>query len=154
MRPALRPQTRRRHLAALACLLWCAGVELLPGVHLALHDRLTAHRHDAGDAPAGDELVARVYLDAHVHDGLVHRHGPGAPDPGPSRRGLHDPSHPSGPPHGEHSLAHRSLALLAAPPAVVTPLPVDHRPIAVTHAAAELVASAPPPERAARGPPG
>lgn len=38
----------RRHLAIVACLLWLAGVELLPAIHQARHDELAPHRHDNG----------------------------------------------------------------------------------------------------------
>lgn len=155
-RPA-HPSARRRHLAVLACLAWLLGVEVLPGVHLALHDQLAVHDHGDGvDSAPADKLVVRVHRDrvAHHHGGVVHRHGADAVDPAaPGDRAEVDGGAPAPLGHGRHSLAHHALALIAPSPAILHPLPVDHRPRAIAHVVAQLVATAPPPEAAARAPP-
>lgn len=151
---APRAQVRRRQLAGLACLLWLLGVELLPGVHLALHDRMAAHRHEAGEE-AGGEPVTRVRHERpHVHDGMLHLHGAAIGDVAAGDGAVaREPGAPARGSHGAHSLAHRALALHAAPPIVEHPLPVDHRPVAVAGVVAQLSAEAAVPVSAARGPP-
>ncbi len=159
-----RSQLARRRLAAIASLVWLVGFEVLPNLHLAWHDRMGAHHHD-GDAPASDALTVRVHArgssaeaSLHVHDGAVHRHDLAVHDAAgfvdhdavAGDRGA--PRTPLG--HGQHSLAHRSLAFASPPPVLVHPLPVDHVVVPVAHAVAQLVAIAPPPEAAARAPPG
>lgn len=68
-----------RGLAIVVLGIWGLGVELGPGLHIALHDLLEAHHHE-GDAPHGE------------HE---------------------DEDDPD---HGSNSLAHKHLAVLAAPP--------------------------------------
>jgi hypothetical protein len=151
------PQARRRRLAALACLLWILGIEVLPNAHLAMHGRLGAHRHDAGESRRGDGgIVVRVHRDStsHVHDGVVHAHGDAAAaSPAPDVRAIGAPDGTPPPGHGDHSLAHRRAALAAPPPVIDAPLPVDHRPQPATYTVALLTAAAPPPDAAARSPP-
>ena len=104
---------RRRALAALAILLWIAGVEVLPNVHLAAHD--DDHTH----APDGT-IVRVVFEQPHRHDdGTVHAHGGGdaggdVADHGAAKRKRGSarlaideaPAH-----HAAAGLAHRAVAL-------------------------------------------
>ena len=115
-------------MALAACALWLAGVEVLPAVHEALHDRLAPHHHHGGS------IVTVSFEDA------THRHPDGTP------RATEAFGHAAG-------LAHHAAALAPAAPPVTEPLPVDRRPILV--AAAQILAVV---ERAriaatARGPP-
>lgn len=161
MRPSATP---RRRLALALCVAWLLGVELLPDLHLAMHDRLAAHDHGAGPGGDGAPLVY-VHLDptwhshgdgAHRHDGAAHhgapgpaspaRHGINAPDTGP-------PDHGTAPRHGAHSLAHRALAIASPPPAIVEPLPIARLEVPTAAVVARRVTVAPPPPPAARGPP-
>ena len=43
-----RPLTARARKAAVLCVLWIVGIELMPGLHEQLHGVLAPHRHDAG----------------------------------------------------------------------------------------------------------
>jgi len=134
-------------MALAACALWLAGVEVLPAVHEALHDRLAPHHHHGGS------IVTVSFEDAtHRHpDGTIHYV---APRP----RAIHPPTSDGTPRATEafgHAagLAHHAAALAPAAPPVTEPLPVDRRPILV--AAAQILAVV---ERAriaatARGPP-
>lgn len=158
MKHTLRPERSRHRLAVMACLVWLLGVEVLPAFHLATHAWLPAHRHE-GDAPLSTEMVVTVRSDAtaataHVHEGVFHRHG-GAP--ARSGRGedlsFERSDRAPDPGHGQHSLAHHTLALRAPAAAIVHPLPVDHHVVPVSHAVAQLVAIAPAPESGARAPP-
>jgi len=153
-----RSQLGRRRVAVLACLVWLFGVELLPDLHLALHDRIGAHVHD-GDAPitTSGGLTVRVHrtTTAHLHAGAEHQH-PGrldAASPVTVDDQLDDAPAPPRE-HGRHSLAPRARARPPPAPLLPPPLPLDHRPLAVTHAIAQLVAIAPPPDASARAPPG
>jgi hypothetical protein len=157
MRRSPSTHTSRRRHAVLALLVWLLGVEVLPDLHLATHAWLPAHHHD-GDAPPSDELVVTVHGDRtaaalHAHDGSVHGHGVAARATVPDRDAIHREDPARHPGHGQHSAAHRALALLAPAPVLHQPLPVDHHVIPVSHAVARLVAIAPPPDAGARGPP-
>lgn len=154
-----RPGGGRATAAVVACLVWLVGVELLPGAHLASHGHLGAHDHGHrhGAPAASDALVVRVHTDAaravHSHEGVLHRHDD-RPIGGGDLTGSHaEGAPPAAPGHGDHSLAHRALALATPPPALLHPLPVDRQVRPVTHQVARLTASAPPPAPAARGPP-
>lgn len=161
MKPAPRAERSRRRLAVMACLVWLLGVEAMPALHLGTHAWLPAHHH-AGDAPLSSALVVTVRREAtsatahaHAHEGVLHRHG-GAPMG--AGAATHAPGFERGEPrpdpgHGQHSLAHHTLALRAPPPVLLQPLPVDHHVVPVSHAVARLVALAPPPEAGARAPP-
>jgi|GEM_PF-3190530 len=149
-----RPSRSRRELriaAVIACALWLLGVELAPGLHVALHARLARHVHDAEPGP-----VVTVHFDDawHAHGGSAHSHGftPPLDDPDPISSGFHAPV-PFDPGHAGHSLAHRALAL-ASPPIVQTaPLQVPRAILPVTHRIARLSAAIPPPDPSARAPP-
>lgn len=130
-----------RMLALVAAVLWLAGVELVPNLHLALHDSLAAHVHD------GDTTV---FAPHHHADGSAHRvvmraghrvHARSARDLALELE------------HGAHSLAHHAAALQPAPAPLLVPLPIDRRPrlapeIAIIEPSSRVV-----PRAMARGPP-
>jgi hypothetical protein len=37
----------RRRVALALCVLWIVGFELMPWMHVAMHDRIAPHYHDA-----------------------------------------------------------------------------------------------------------
>jgi hypothetical protein len=144
----------RARLALAGCALWLIGVEAMPAVHEAMHDRLAPHHHAAGS------IVTVSFEDTtHFHpDGTIHYAAPTeqpAPKPGDrthhdggpqDRRVSDDANHAAG-------LAHHAAALAPAPPPITSPLPVDRRPswVVVTQSL-ELVARDPL-AATARGPP-
>lgn len=151
---------RHRSLALWLCLVWLFGVEVGPGLHVALHAHLPGHSHGgARVAGAADELVVTVHTDGvHAHGGLTHRHDGGLdPSAGFALDPLPDDTvgsqRPVGPDHGAHSLAHRAMAIAAAPPPALHPLPIVRSVVPTCPHLARLVAIAPPPDDAARGPP-
>ncbi len=97
---------RRVLLAFVGAALWFGGVEVVPNLHLALHDSLAAHVHE------GDRMV---FEGTHEHRVVRTRD---------ARR--HDLALRLE--HGAHSLAHHGLAMQPASPPVLAPLPVDLRP--------------------------
>ncbi len=133
-----RPEQPARHLwrklgATLACLLWLAGFEVVPGVHQAFHDAWGAHQH-VGESSASSKAAARSERRHHVPVGVSSDHGHGhAHGPG------HDHSHAvettsasaasfswdaqptslasRSDRHGAHALAHRGIVALATPDA-------------------------------------
>jgi hypothetical protein len=99
-----RPRGSGREIpAVLLGLLWLAGFEALPLAHLAFHAELGPHSHD-GEAGA-----------LHCHGSICHGDGEDAAPAG-------DRGPAPAPDHGEHSLAHRSLAAHTPPPGL-PPLP-------------------------------
>jgi hypothetical protein len=123
-------RTRRR--ALLAAFAWLVGVEVLPDIHLALHDELAPHVHD------GDRVV---YLDAdHDDGGDDHEDSVGTHVEGALQ-------------HGAHSLAHHAVAVRPTLPSLVVPLPVDRRPTRVAIAIARDLTSIAATLPRARGPP-
>jgi hypothetical protein len=58
----------RARLALAGCALWLIGVEALPAMHEAMHDRLAPHQHAAGS------IVTVSFEDTtHRHpDGTIH----------------------------------------------------------------------------------
>ena len=96
--------------ALIACLLWLAGVEVLPAIHLATHDA-DAHHHD------GEHIVSDHHGD-HDHE----HHETSEDDVGVDRAIVddeldHAPHH-----HGAGGLAHRATALAPpAPPPTIEP---------------------------------
>jgi len=130
-----------RTLALVAAVLWLAGVELVPNLHLALHASLAAHTHD------GDTTV---FAPHHHADGSEHRvvmragHRVHA-------RGTHDLALELE--HGAHSLAHHAAALQPAPAPLLVPLPIDRRPLLAAAIAIIEPSSRVVPRAMARGPP-
>jgi hypothetical protein len=144
----------RARLALAGCALWLIGVEAMPALHEAMHDRLAPHHHAAG------AMVMVSFEDTtHLHpDGTIHYVAPAeqpaaAPpvdgthrDRGQDHRVSDDANHAAG-------LAHHAAALAPVPPPITSPLPVDRRPswVVVTQSL-ELVARDPL-AATARGPP-
>ena len=162
-------------MALVACILWLAGFEVLPWTHVALHDHIGPHHHDAGgsivlDQPAVDqhhddddrdidvdEQIADVAhddddvdteVDEHgvpVRAAYAHAHRP--PDAGALIRLAH------GLTHGQHSLAHHDLAVYAPAPPLTHPMPIDRRPISIVAITTVDPVSLRVPRAAARDPP-
>lgn len=167
MMPRRSPR-RRRALAAVACLLWLLGVEVLPNLHLATHDDATPHVH----TPGGMIVTVSFGATAHRHaDGSVHAHAepdgdlaehaePTADDD--EKREERDERDEreaqlafDTPPdlHVAAGLAHRALALHDPPPPELEPVaPTRHVTLAIA-----LVEDHPgyatPRTASARGPP-
>lgn len=129
----------RRRLALACCVLWFVGLELLPNLHLAFHDRVGDHVHTA------DGIVFTVTYGevAHVHaDGTVHRPGKARPN----RDGVHKV-------HDDGGLAHHAAWLVPAAPPIDRPLPIVRRPLYATVQHEVLLRSLDPLAATARGPP-
>jgi len=141
---------RRRVLAIVTCLLWLAGVELLPALHQAGHADAAPHTH------AADGMVITVSFGepAHRHDdGVVHRHDDAKVRYGAVKPGRDGTSRLRDQLDHAAGLAHHALALRAEPPPITEPVPVDRLVTFVEPAAVHVLASATVPEAAARGPP-
>jgi hypothetical protein len=148
-------QTRARIGLAL-CVLWLAGFELLPWLHVALHDHLRPHHHDAGGATVFDddgdidEHAADHDDDGDVDEQVAHH------DEHIAHHRDHDTDDvrlAAALAHGEHSLAHHGVAVPTPAPVLTAPLPVDRRP---TYVVARAIAEPPSLSRVravARGPP-
>jgi hypothetical protein len=164
-------------MALALCLLWLAGFEVLPWMHVAMHEHVGPHHHDASGAmvldserePAEHQHAA----DDDDHDGDVDEHAAdhddhdhdvdaevdehGAP--------VHKHDHPAQDPHdgaarlaaalahGQHSLAHHGVAVPTPAPLVTRPLPVDRRPLFLVATAIIDPISYSPGRAVARGPP-
>jgi hypothetical protein len=139
-----RPLTQRARRAALLCVLWIVGIELMPGLHEQLHGMLAPHRHDAGS-------IVTVSFEETTHrhpDGTIHYvapHSKRIPRDGNTRAGV--------PPHASDGLAHHMAALSPAAPPRLAPLPIDRRPTWVAIAIAADLFSIDPLAATARGPP-
>lgn len=133
-----RTRTQAR-LAIAACLLWLVGIEVLPNLHVAFHDRLASHTHVVNGI-----VFTVTYGEApHVHpDGSIHRPLP------PSRDRTAVGSH-----HGDGGIAHHAAAIAPVSPPSTQPLPVDRRPTFVVIAIAVSLRSLDPLAASARGPP-
>ncbi len=145
-RGAPRSARARRRLALVACLLWLAGFEVLPWLHVALHDELAPHVHTA------DGTIIRVSFAGEV----THRHADGTVHRGPAD----DHAKHRRPPrtsytldHGAGSLAHHGVAVVPAAAPLHAPLPVVRRPVVVAVAAPIAWVSSSVPLASARGPP-
>ena len=113
---------RRRDFARAALVVWVVGFELVPGLHLLLHEYLSAHDHGpvvrTGPSKSAEKRTASAtsHHDGHRHDGVSHSHeGAPAGDHAPRP----DSPAPSDPDHGANSLAHRMLAAVETPPPAV-----------------------------------
>jgi hypothetical protein len=144
------PGRGRRVLAGAAVALWMLGFELVPGLHIALHDRLGGHDHaDAHDSHAGARADGHGPFRGQVQTGPgdrdhghAHRHAVGEDqhghelaatvDAGPRPFDSITAPRPTGrdPGHGAGSLAHRGLAAVDPPPPARLPdlHPVDTSP--------------------------
>jgi hypothetical protein len=108
---------RRSRIALALVVVWLAGLEVLPNLHLALHDQLGEHTH-VGDAT--------VFVASHRHaDGTTHelRRPRTAPD-----RLAHLAAALA---HGRHSFAHHTAAMKSSSPPLLAPLPVDRPTVLV-----------------------
>ena len=130
-----------RTIALVAAVLWLVGVELVPNLHLALHDSLAAHSHD------GDTTVFSPHRHA---DGTEHRVVMRAGHR-VRTRSAHDLALQLE--HGAHSLAHHAAALQPAPAAILAPLPIDRRAVVFDQIAIIEPSSRALPPALARGPP-
>jgi hypothetical protein len=128
-------------LALCAAVFWLAGVELVPNLHLALHDSLAAHAHE------GDTTVFTPHRHA---DGSEHRVVMRAGHR-VHTRSAHDLALQLE--HGAHSLAHHAVAFQSAPAPILAPLPIDQRPTVAAEIAIIAPSSRDVPRATARGPP-
>jgi hypothetical protein len=136
----VRPR-RLRRLAIAATLLWLVGIEVLPNLHVALHDHLAPHRHDAG----GMVVTVSYGEVAHVHaDGTIHRPHRGTPTRDKDALGKLA--------HGD-GIAHHAVAMAPVPPPITEPLPVDRTATFVATTVADHLFSIDPLAASARGPP-
>ncbi len=107
-------------MAILACVLWLVGFELMPWMHVAFHDQVGAHHHDASGAIIRDDVAV----------GAHHHHGSELEADASPTGAAHTDAHTriaSALAHGQHSLAHHGVALNAPAPLVTRPLPVDRQ---------------------------
>jgi hypothetical protein len=128
----------RQRIALTLCVLWLVSFELMPWLHVALHDQLAPHTHDA----SGAVILVEDTPHEHAH---VHHHRRSRAD---DLTRLADRLA-----HGAHALAHHGIAVPVPSPVWLTPLPVDRRP---THVDAVAIAGLVSPElvrAVARGPP-
>jgi len=146
-------RARRARLAIAACVLWLAGVELLPAAHQGWHERLAPHRHDGG------ALVTVSFEDStHRHpDGTIHFVAAAPPARARPHRALRRPR-PTVPlvtERADHAagLAHHAAAIAPAAPPVTAPLPVDRRPQILREARVLAPRVLDPLAATARGPP-
>lgn len=136
----------RQRIALALCVLWLAGFEVLPWVHVATHDRIAPHIHTAD---GGIVYVPASTPGAHVHTHVYPRlpeHRAKHRDDGLSRLA-------SALAHGEHSLVHHGVAVPAPAPVWTAPLPVDRRPITLAREVALAPVSRDCVRAVARGPP-
>ncbi len=143
----VRARAVRARLALAAAVLWLAGVEALPALHEALHDRLAPHVHTAG------AIVTVSFEDTtHRHpDGTIHYAVPRAARRGhPVRDGQPRAGNLVGHAAG---LAHHAAAIAPAAPPILHPLPVDRRPVLLAVRLRSAIAARPPLPATARGPP-
>lgn len=144
-----RRQQRRARLAAIACLLWLLGVEVLPAIHEGTHAASAPHRHDVGG------MVVTVSFDepAHRHaDGSVHVHAAGAHGAKKARR-TEGVTRLGEDGHRADGLAHHAAAIHAAAPPVTDPARADLPPTILALGATAALVSLDPLAANARGPP-
>src|SRR5215467_2503359 len=114
--------TRRRRIALATAVAWVLAFEVMPWLHVALHDQIGHHHHDASGAIVADDQVDEP--DDHHHE----------------RKPIDAAAHLARSlDHGRHSAAHHDLASLPAPIVITSPLPIDRRPLTV----AEIVSIEP-----------
>ena len=142
----------RRRIALALCVLWIAGFEVMPWMHVAMHDRIALHYHDANGTTIyiaeSDPIPAGVHAHVHTHvyPRLPEHHDKHHDDDGVTRLiGALA--------HGRNTLAHHGIAVPAPPPVWTEPLPVDRRPITLAREVAPELRSLDPLAAVARGPP-
>src|SRR5687767_10642465 len=79
--------TARRLFAALACLVWVLGFEVVPNVHVGMHELFGHHHHGVGEHEHERVAVEREHhepehgdADHHDHGDADHRHDHGDAD--------------------------------------------------------------------------
>lgn len=165
-------------MALVACVLWLVGFELLPWLHIATHDHIGAHHHDATGAIIRDDVAHDDHDDD--HDAATDEHAPahdhdhddqdaevdehGNPVAHHHADPHHDAQHHDSQAdsekrvrdaigHGRHSLAHHDVSTTAPPPVMTKPLPVERRVTFVLAETAIEPFSFSPGRAVARGPP-
>ncbi len=126
MRSPLARARLRRTYAALAGVLWLLGIEVLPNLHLALHER--PHTH----APDGTVVIVTFDRDVEPHrhaDGTMHSHEATSAgiDRSPRHRSRSGVLAIDRAPdtHVAAGLAHHATALHAAPPPIIDAIAID-----------------------------
>ena len=140
---------RRRSIALALCVLWVAGFELLPWLHVATHDRIAPHYHDSTGATIYVASESALPPGAHVHTHVYPQL--------PAKRSKPDYSNArlaGALAHGDHALAHHGIAVPVPPPVWLAPLPIDRKPITLAREIALELRSRDPLAAVARGPPG
>jgi len=130
---------RRRRLALATAVLWVLAFEVMPWIHVAFHERIAHHHHDATGAIVID--------DAPIADADDHEHDDAPADNDAARilaRTLG---------HGQHSAAHHDVAVVPPAAVITSPLPIDRRPITVAAVVSIEPISFSPGRAVARGPP-
>ncbi len=129
-------------------MLWLLGFEVMPWAHVAIHDHLAPHHHDASGAMILDE--------GHCHSSVAHCHthidgfDPAAVAP----RGIDSRARlRAALQHGAGSLAHHGVAAVPAPPPLHQPLPIDPPELRFSVQSLASLTSISTPTAAARGPP-
>jgi hypothetical protein len=167
------PQFRRLH-ALLLCVLWVAGFEVGPGLHVAAHDWLEHHHHGSSSHV---EVAER---EEHGHDGHGHGHGHGHDGHGHGHGhegdwhevevefvepllGSTDLLAETGRDavvrcaddfgHGAHSLAHRAVAAFPASPPWPSVAVASWVPLTRAERSVDVIRSRAPRCARARGPP-
>jgi hypothetical protein len=159
---------KRKRIALGLAILWIVGFEVMPWAHIALHDHLPHHHHDAMGATIIDDDDHDSAVDEHAADAADH-HDDDDLDAEVDEHGVPVRLHESEDvtrkvaaadlelflalTHGAHSLAHHGIAVPVPAPAITTPLPIDRRPITLAIIEEPAWISAAIPEAAARGPP-
>jgi hypothetical protein len=128
---------RRRRIALATAVAWVLAFEVMPWLHIALHDRIGHHHHDANGAVVADDQVDEPEGDHH-HDRTP------IDDAARIARSLD---------HGRHSAAHHDVASLPAAIIITSPLPIDRRPITLAVVTSIEPISFSPGRAVARGPP-
>ena len=141
----------RQRIALALCVLWIGCFELMPWMHVAVHEQLAPHTHDAngavvllGEAPHEDaDQPAHVHTHVYPRPPHAHHH----------HRADDLTRLASALAHGAHSLAHHGIAVPIPAPVWLTPLPVDRRPIDLERVAVHVPVSLERGRAVARGPP-
>ncbi len=123
--------------------MFVAGFELLPLVHVALHDRIADHHHDGSGAIIRVDFTTTDVADSPDHHDRTHALAP--PIDGLARIGDnldHD-----------HHLSHHDVAVIPTAAPVTSPLPVDRHSVTLAIARAIEPISFSPGRAVARGPP-
>jgi hypothetical protein len=136
----------RQRIALALCVLWLVGFELMPWLHVALHDQLVPHTHDASGAVVLTEDAPHEHVHTHVYPRppQAHHHHHGADDLTRLADRLA---------HGAHALEHHGIAVPVPGPVWLTPLPVDRKPTHLEVVAIARLVSLELARAVARGPP-